>query len=122
ASDPGFASAFRRLKSRLRDLPPSDFCHGLGVLELLAGHPEKAVPRLERCAAENPRDSATWNDLAAGGPLAGSRGEQSALLQALDAADQAITFDPAATAPRFNRAVALSRLHLHVAAAAAWEQ
>jgi CHAT domain-containing protein len=122
ASDPGFASAFRRLERRLHDLPPADVCHGLGVLELLAGYSERAVSRLERCAAENPRDSATWNDLAAGRLWLVSRGDQSALLQALHAADQAITFDPAATAPWFNRAVVLSRLHLHVAAAAAWEE
>ena len=122
AAGAGFQGALERFGRGLRSLSPAESCHLRGVLALLAGRPERAVPVLESCVAARPQDSASWNDLAVGRLWLVARGDAPSLyVEALAAADQAIAHDPGATAAGFNRALALSHLHLRSAAAQAWD-
>ena len=95
---------------------------GRGLLALLQSEPDQAVQELQEALLARPRDGRLLNDLSAA-YLARARvkGDPFDLIQALSAADQALTTVPTLREALFNRALALEKLHLRAQARAAWE-
>jgi CHAT domain-containing protein len=94
-----------------------------GVLYLMSGDVDSAVRRLERATDLRPKDAVLQSDLAAA-YLAQARQEQNArdLVLAYQAADRAVSADPALIEARFNRALALDTLLLTGRALIAWQE
>ncbi len=92
-----------------------------GVRNLLDGKWDAAVTLLEQARKLAPRDAWIASDLAA---TYQARGRQLAraydLFQALDTAGEAVRLDPSLLEARFNRALALTDLHLPWDAEEAW--
>jgi hypothetical protein len=94
----------------------------LAVLDLVDGHPDKAVRRLREAHNQKPSDPRFLNDLAAASlAVYDNTGDPWDALEAVDAAAQADHLEPSAPA-RFNLALALERLDVRVRATAAWER
>lgn len=80
-----------------------------------------AIRRLERLAAEKPKDAAVLSELAAAYVVRAQRQDEPYdLVLALGAADRAVAADPALQEARFNRALTLELLFLDREAQAAW--
>src|SRR5262245_14721477 len=92
--------------------------HRLGVAFAFDGRLDDSVNALSESAAAAPGDPAVWTDLSASF-LARSRPDD--LSGASDAAQRALMLSPSSHAARFNRALALERLHLDREAQAEWE-
>lgn len=116
---PGVALDIKRAAER-HPTPESQAV--LAVLDLIDGHPEKAVPRLREAHSKKPSDPRFLNDLAAASlAIYDNTGDPWAALEAVDAAAQADHLEPSAPA-RFNLALALERLNIRVRAIAAWQR
>jgi CHAT domain-containing protein len=95
--------------------------HTLGISHLLCGNVGSATAVLRRAAALAPHDVEILNDFAVAQlSMAQGEGHPDALLDALEAADQALTIGPGAPAARFNRALILQELGLSSLAQSAW--
>jgi hypothetical protein len=102
--------------------PSPENLAALAVLNLIDGHPEKAVPLLQDAHNKRPSDPRFLNDLAAASlAVYDNTGDPWDALEAVDAAAQADHLEPSAPA-RFNLALALDRLNIRVRAIAAWER
>ncbi|HZF09986.1 MAG TPA: CHAT domain-containing protein [Thermoanaerobaculia bacterium] len=93
----------------------------VGLLRLAEGDRTKAVLSLEEAVRRSPGDAQLESDLSAV-LLVRSEAEHRPLdlLKALEAVDHALLADPERVEGLFNRAEALTRLHLRRAARAAW--
>jgi CHAT domain-containing protein len=91
------------------------------LADLLAGHPRAAADELEKLGKGSGANACVWSDLAAA-RLAAARlhGEPYDHLLALAAAERALAIAPSLMEARFNRALALTCLHLDRHAGAAW--
>jgi CHAT domain-containing protein/tetratricopeptide (TPR) repeat protein len=95
--------------------------HTRGLLHLLEGRPDQAILAFQALSEQAPNDARAWSDLAAAMLVrAEAAGGSQDLLLALEAGDQALIHQPDSCEALFNRAVALTRLHLRRRAAAAW--
>lgn len=95
---------------------------GRSLLALLQSKPDQAVQELQEALLARPRDGRLLNDLAVAYlARARAKGDPFDLIQALSAADQAVTTVPILHEALFNRALALEKLHLRAQARAAWE-
>lgn len=115
--------AFRGAAGEFLQIAANDegHLHERGVATLTTGSPAEAVQLLEFAARRSPADSAIAADLAAARLAAASVNDDMQLFaSALAAADAALRIDPGSPEARFNRALALDRLRLHEAAAAAY--
>ncbi|MES1242906.1 MAG: CHAT domain-containing protein [Acidobacteriota bacterium] len=93
----------------------------LAVVHLLLGDSGRAASLLVRAAAQDPSDAAIRTDLSAAFlASATAHGSFKDLLQALEAADEAVGLAPSCPEARFNRALALERLALRFQARAGW--
>ncbi len=116
---PGVALDIKRAAERH---PTPENQAALAVLELIDGHPEKAVHRLREAHSKKQSDPRFLNDLAAASlAIYDATGDPWAALEAVDAAAQADHLEPSAPA-RFNLALALERLNVRVRAIAAWQR
>ncbi|HEY3567261.1 MAG TPA: CHAT domain-containing protein [Thermoanaerobaculia bacterium] len=116
---PRAAVAIRRAAER--EPSPENYA-ALAVLNLVDGHPEKAVPLLRDAHNQRPSDPRFLNDLAAASlAVYDNTGDPWDALEAVDVAAQADHLEPSAPA-RFNLALALERLDIRVRAVAAWER
>ncbi|HEV2721414.1 MAG TPA: hypothetical protein VG323_15435, partial [Thermoanaerobaculia bacterium] len=102
------------------NVPSRDARLAASAAHLLIGNAEAAVVSLTPIA-EDHRDPATWNNLAAAHyVLAAETDSIEHLEAALVAADQALRFDDRNSEALFNRALILERYHLRDAAISAW--
>jgi CHAT domain-containing protein len=103
-----------------KNVPTRDARLAESAAQILIGHAEAAVAALTPIA-EDHRDPATWNNLAAAHyVLAEERDSIEHLEAALVAADQTLRFDDRNSEALFNRALILERYHLRDAAISAW--
>jgi CHAT domain-containing protein len=115
--------AFRGVVGEFLQIAANDegHLHERGVAMLTTGSPAEAVQLLEVAARRSPGDSAIAADLAAARLAAAAVSDDMQLFaSALAASDAALRIDPGSPEARFNRALALDRLRLHEAAAAAY--
>lgn len=105
--------------SHARDDDSADARHAAGVASLLVRDLDSAVTELQK-AAQQSKDAATWNDLAAALHTSATQARHENFTQALAAANEALALDPAHAEARFNRALILERMGLQAEAAAAW--
>jgi CHAT domain-containing protein/tetratricopeptide (TPR) repeat protein len=95
----------------------------LGVTNLLASRPGKAVPLLEAAVRRDPANAGCWSDLGAAYlALAAAENNLHELVRGLAATRRALALDPELPEALFNRALALERLWLRPEAAAAWKE
>lgn len=100
----------------------ADAQHAAGVAYVLIDKPKEAVERLRTSAAQSPRNTAIWSDLAAAQFAAALQLQAPSLLpEALASADRALTIDARNAEALFNRALILERLGLTDQARAAWD-
>jgi len=94
----------------------------LGAAYLSVGDARRAVPALEEAASVPHADAHVRSDLAAAYLVRALDADNAQdLPRALTAADVAAKADPALVEARFNRALALERLHLTTAGRQAWQ-
>ncbi len=98
----------------------SENLHALGVLRLGEGKPAEAVAVLEALLLEAPPRAEALSDLSAAYLMRSRAGRPFDLVLALVSADRALALDRGRVEALFNRAEALTRLHLVHAAEAAW--
>ena len=111
----------RRIRRRAAERRTAETVAELGILELLSGDLEAAVDHLEWAAAAAPGPRVE-SDLAAAYLARAAAGGAFDWVRALERADRAVESDPTRPEAVFNRATALSGLHLPRSAAAAWER
>jgi len=122
-----------RTVAQIRTAAPQDesakALHLLGLAQLLAAdesagpETDEAVAILERAHVLAEDDAAILSDLAAARLVAAQRNDRPLdLVAALEAADAALDRDPNSEPALFNRALALSTLHLRREARAAWSR
>jgi tetratricopeptide (TPR) repeat protein len=101
----------RRVAARIARSEGTDArtLHARGVAELLLGHKEDAIRYLTAATAAKNENAHYWSDLAAAYIELGES-DGAALQDAVDAADQALTFDSNLPGAAFNRALALDKL------------
>ena len=93
-----------------------------GALHLFLGQTDRAVRMLEEARVSLPSDGPLLSDLSAAYlARAHARSDPFDLILALSAADRAVTATPTLQAARFNRALALKKLHLENEARTAWD-
>jgi CHAT domain-containing protein/tetratricopeptide (TPR) repeat protein len=93
------------------------------VLDLIGGQFPRAVTALEQASDWAPSNAALYSDLAAADlELATATNQHVLLIRALASTDRALTLAPSLREARFNRAVALEKLHLRVAARSEWDR
>jgi CHAT domain-containing protein len=96
--------------------------HATGLLNLLLGRSEAAVGLLERAAAEDPRSTAVFSDLAAAYLVRAETLDRPVdLIAALDAVERALELSPTNREALFNRALGRRRLSLS-GQAEAWRE
>lgn len=122
-SDRELKEAREQIESALkREGSPQSFADA-GVLNLLGGQLDRAVAFLERAAKRDSTSAAIWSDLAAAYLARFEKGSSfTDLLDALDAAEQAVEADPTLSEAQFNLASALDRFSLRSRARAAWSR
>jgi CHAT domain-containing protein len=91
------------------------------VVKLLDGKLPEAVSLLEKVVEDQPANAPAWSDLAAAYLAAGAASPRS-YARAFSAANRAVIDDRTLAEARFNRAVALEKLHLDRDARSAWEE
>src|SRR5262249_48035980 len=95
----------------------------LGLAHLSVGNAAKAVPLLEQAASVKSASALVRSDLAAAYLVhAVEENEAQDLPKALTVADLAIRSDPSLAEARFNRALALARLHLDDLSRIEWQE
>jgi hypothetical protein len=108
------ALAIAQLESAIGEDRSPASQYALGLAHLAAGEFDAAVTALESAAQDRRSDARLHNDLAAA-YLARSSGRpnQADFERALEAANRALSLDPALPGTRFNRALALDALGRH---------
>ena len=93
------------------------------MADLITGRSSEARANLEQAVAQAPHDAQLLSDLSAAYLVSAERdGRADDLARALASADRAIAKDPSLKEARFNRALALERLHTNEKAREAWNE
>jgi tetratricopeptide (TPR) repeat protein len=96
--------------------------HALGVVGLIVGDLDRAVPMIEQAVGQSRPAARMLSDLSAAYLARAARDQRPQdLTRALAAVDRAVKADPELTEALFNRALALDRLALVQEARTAWE-
>ena len=119
-----------RIARTLQQSPNADALHAAALIDLMwPSDAEKSADRsisyLRRAAALSRAPAPVLSDLSAALMVRAQRtgrqqGSARDLLEALEAADRALTFDPSIAQAQFNRALTLERLGMHEQAMRAW--
>lgn len=122
-SDRELRKARERIERALkRDGSAQSFADA-GVLNLLGGQLDKAVALLEQATQRDSGDATAWSDLSVAYLARFEKGGSlTDLLDALEAAGQAVEAAPNLPEAQFNFALALDRFSLKTRARAAWSQ
>ncbi len=115
-------AAAGQLQEAVNSSPTAANLHALGVAALQAQRYDEAVLALEDALAADADNAAYQTDLAAAYLARHSQGGPAIdVPKALTAADRAVRLDPRLPEAQFNRALALSALHLRHEGTGAWD-
>ncbi|MEE8585090.1 MAG: CHAT domain-containing protein, partial [Acidobacteriota bacterium] len=118
----GLAQAYLLLKSEHLQKPSAQASASLARYELIRGHANQAIARLERAVAESPQDACLLNDLSVAYLTRfGSHDQPLDLVRAFSTIEKATR--PGGDLPevRFNRALIHGHLFLNTSARSLWE-
>ena len=120
---PDIRIAAAELEKKNRARPSPQLLGALGVADLITGRSREGVSHLEQAVALAPNDARLLSDLSAAYLVSAERdGRADDLAKALASAERATAQDPSLKEARFNRALALERLHASEKARDAWNE
>jgi len=122
ALSPDLRIAAASSEKALSGVGTPEVLHALGVIGLMVGDLDRAVPMIEQAVEQSRSDARMLSDLSAAYLARAARDQRPLdLTKALAAVDRAVRANPELTEALFNRALALERLALVEQARTAWE-